>query len=131
MGKSPTDWKLFALCANYNLVLSLDSLIAPLFATTATDMGVPLPIIGIVFVMYNVFGFALTPVVGHYLKVITRRRCIIIGLLVLLASLCLFGCAQMFDVWTFVWLSALGRSLMGVGEAMVVTASYAVLASDY
>jgi len=94
-------------------------------------MGVPLPVIGVVFVMYNIFGFGGSPIVGNYLKQITRRWCIIIGLLVLLASLCLFGCAAFFDVWTFVWVSALARSLMGIGEAMVVTASYAALASDY
>ena len=87
--------------------------------------------IGLIFVLYNLCGFLFSPVVGHYLKVITRRWCIIIGMVVMLGSLCLFGCARYFDLWTFICLSALARAIMGLGEAMIVTASYAILASDY
>ena len=108
------------------------SSIAPIFPLAAIEKGIPNTYIGFIFSMYSLMKVIMSPFVAVLMNQTGRRAILLRGLVFEGVAIITFGVLDFIQdpVWYGVS-SAICRALEGLGNACLVTASYALVASRF
>ena len=114
------------------LANSAYSSIAPFFPLEALRKGIAEGLIGFIFSIYSVSKVIASPLIAQMMGKTGRKPILLGGLLLEGVATVSFGLIESIDdaLW-FGLLSALCRLIMGLGNACLATASYALVASHY
>jgi MFS family permease len=125
------DRRLVAMCLNYMFTISIYTLIDAFFSIHMEKKGSPIWLIGFVFVLHPLTAFFSSFAVGQSLERLTRKGSMLAGLVLMTIALIIMGAAYYLSLGVFLVLTAFARIISGLGEAMICTSIFAVVASDY
>lgn len=114
------------------LTNSAYSSIAPFFPFEAVKKGVNPSYIGFIFAVYSLSKACVSPIIGKIMSKTGRNIIIKFGLIFEGGAILLFGLIDYIDDGTtYGVLAGLCRAFEGAGNACLITASYALVASNF
>lgn len=105
--------------------------IASFYPIIASSMGIPTWLIGIIFSFCPFSSLILSPFVPAMLQKLGRRTVLLLGLLLLGLGNILIGFIVFTPLPFAIFLSFLGRALVGTGYACSLITTYTILTSEY
>ncbi|XP_076457068.1 MFS-type transporter SLC18B1-like isoform X2 [Babylonia areolata] len=129
---SAKKWTLALLCVANTVACTCFSLLAPFFPGEATAKGMSQTAIGLVFSCYELWISLVSPIVGNYIVHIGARFAFIAGQFLAGGCSILFGFTYMVPAGdTFIALTFLLRSVMALGSAAFITASFTLAVNSF
>jgi MFS family permease len=108
------------------------SILAPFFPTEAEKKGTTASEYGLIFGVYSLVGFILSPIYGHYLKNIKVKRLCNVGIFTAGLSTIIFGALdRITDHYAFVGAALACRIIEAAGHYAFLTATFAVIATEF
>uniref|UniRef100_T1J6T4 Major facilitator superfamily (MFS) profile domain-containing protein n=1 Tax=Strigamia maritima TaxID=126957 RepID=T1J6T4_STRMM len=129
---TPHQWKLFIILIFVNLCSAMCySIQAPFYPKEAEKKGVTSSVYGMVFGVFEFVVFVLCPIYGKYIRQIGLKFMLNAGNFVMATCCILFGFLDNASKTSFIVLSFIVRIVEAMGQAGSMTASYAIVSSEF
>uniref|UniRef100_A0A0N4ZAN8 MFS domain-containing protein n=1 Tax=Parastrongyloides trichosuri TaxID=131310 RepID=A0A0N4ZAN8_PARTI len=127
------EWIILSVLIIANVVGQMAfTCISPFFANVAIGKGLSLTMAGIVFAIFNLCGFLLSPFVGRLIPIFGAKNVYSTGMILMSIGTLVFAATNLIDSGTwFLIFSLILRTLQSMGYAMVFTSYYAIAAKDF
>ena len=123
--------KQIAIYTSLVLVSASYTMIAPFYPKIASDKGVSLWMVGMIFSTDPLVGLFASMIIGKTMNIIGRKQVILFGLLLTALSMFALCPIEFCDYEIFISLSFLSRIIAGIANGCVLTAAETIFASDY
>uniref|UniRef100_A0A0N4ZKY0 MFS domain-containing protein n=1 Tax=Parastrongyloides trichosuri TaxID=131310 RepID=A0A0N4ZKY0_PARTI len=127
------EWIILSTLVIGNIVSLMEfSCITPFFVDVALKKGVPLTVQGLVFAVFDFWGFILSPCVGRILPILGVRVIYTTGIVLLSIGTFIFAATDLIKSGTGFFISTLIlRIVQSTGNVMMFTTTYTIASKDF